>query len=279
MPHIRLTPLFKNATFDLFQEQLATIDFNAIIELGDVDDACVQFSSEILRVAKQHIQNRMVTVRPSDKAWFSRELRKLLRQKNRAHHAAKRTNNPDDWARFREIRNQYYREINQCKKTFEKQKYEGLIGMKGVNDKKWWHVLKDILGQTSDCQLPPMSDDSQIIVDDKEKADAFNNFFAEASYLDDTNHNLPELDNNGVNELNHILISETDVMDQLLALDTSKAYGPDSIPPKLLKESRNVICSPLTKLFNKSLITSKFPAIWKKANVLPIFKKGAKNIL
>ena len=275
---------FKNANFDIFRDQLTTIDFNAIIDLGDVNDACDQFSSEVLRVAKQCIPCRTVTMRPNDKAWFTGELRKLLRQKNRAHHLAKASGSPDDWTGFREIRNRYYREIIKSKQKYNQQRYDGLVGMNGINNKKWWHVLKDILGQTSNCQFPPMSVDNKIIVDDKDKANAFNEYFAQASQLDDTNHDLPAVPNpavpnNEVNQLNQILITETDVMDQLLILDTSKAYGPDGIPPILLKEGSKVICPPLSKLFNKSLSTSTFPSLWKKANVLPIFKKGAKNVL
>jgi hypothetical protein len=46
----------------------------------------------------------------------------------------------------------------------------------------------------------------------------------------------------------------------------------------LIKEGRIGIVKILTKIFNKSLQLSKFPAIWKKANVLPIYKKAEKFI-
>ena len=57
-------------------------------------------------------------------------------------------------------------------------------------------------------------------------------------------------------------------------MKTDKAYGPDNISPKMLKEARPSIIASLTKLFNISLAKEKFPAIWKKANVTPIFKKA-----
>uniref|UniRef100_K1QA59 Phosphatidylinositol-4-phosphate 5-kinase type-1 alpha n=1 Tax=Magallana gigas TaxID=29159 RepID=K1QA59_MAGGI len=58
----------------------------------------------------------------------------------------------------------------------------------------------------------------------------------------------------------------------LIHLDTSKACGPDLINPRLLKEAASILCYPLTKLFNKSLSTSYFPAPWKMAHVIPIHK-------
>ena len=94
-----------------------------------------------------------------------------------------------------------------------------------------------------------MDFENKIIVDDKEKAEVFNDFFASASYLDDSNHPLPDNEIIPLNELSSIEISETDVMDQLNILNTNKAYGPDGIPPKLLKEVKDIVCKPLTKLF------------------------------
>ena len=52
-------------------------------------------------------------------------------------------------------------------------------------------------------------------------------------------------------------------------LDTSKAYGPDGIPPRLLKEYSKEISSSLCSLFK----TGRVPREWKKANVIPIHKK------
>ena len=53
-----------------------------------------------------------------------------------------------------------------------------------------------------------------------------------------------------------------------------KASGPDKINHQLLK---NIVCSishVLCLLFNMSLQTCIYPAEWKVANVMPLFKKG-----
>jgi hypothetical protein len=78
--------------------------------------------------------------------------------------------------------------------------------------------------------------------------------------------------------LENITITEQDVDDVIRGINTNKAYGPDNISPRLVKEGRVGIVKVLTKIFNKSLQLSKFPAIWKRANVLPIYKKAEKCI-
>ena len=59
----------------------------------------------------------------------------------------------------------------------------------------------------------------------------------------------------------------------LNSLDPNKSCGSDEIPPKILKLVALLIYEPLTKLYNSCLNEGIYPAIWKIANVHPIFKK------
>ena len=67
--------------------------------------------------------------------------------------------------------------------------------------------------------------------------------------------------------------SESEVLDILKTLKTNKATG-----PLLLKNTADVIVGPLTLLFNKSLSSNVFPAIWKIAHITPIFKNGDRHL-
>ena len=52
-----------------------------------------------------------------------------------------------------------------------------------------------------------------------------------------------------------------------------KASSPDIISHKMLQVSPEKIAVPLRIIFNKSLEQCKYHKSWKKANVIPIFKK------
>ncbi|MGH0165001.1 UNVERIFIED_CONTAM: hypothetical protein FKN15_076607, partial [Acipenser sinensis] len=56
-----------------------------------------------------------------------------------------------------------------------------------------------------------------------------------------------------------------------------KSPGPDEILPIVLKEMKEVIYKPLTKIMQQSLDTGVVPTDWKIANVIPIHKKGDKT--
>ena len=60
-------------------------------------------------------------------------------------------------------------------------------------------------------------------------------------------------------------------------LDPHKAPGPDGIPPRLLKETSSSIAPVLTLIYKASLNQGKLPSDWKRAFVVPIFKKGSQT--
>ena len=60
-------------------------------------------------------------------------------------------------------------------------------------------------------------------------------------------------------------------------LKPSKSQGPDNIHPKLVKECKKSIITPLTMIIKKSLQESVLPSIWKQANVTAIYKKGPRT--
>ena len=59
-------------------------------------------------------------------------------------------------------------------------------------------------------------------------------------------------------------------------IDPTKAVGPNSIPPKILKKIAPLISKLLAKIINTSLNTAKFPSKLKISKVNPIHKKDSK---
>ena len=60
-------------------------------------------------------------------------------------------------------------------------------------------------------------------------------------------------------------------------LKAHKATGPDGISARLLKETASQVAPAITLLFQASLLQGSVPDEWKRANVVPIFKKGNKH--
>ncbi|CAM5120821.1 unnamed protein product [Natator depressus] len=67
------------------------------------------------------------------------------------------------------------------------------------------------------------------------------------------------------------------VRDYLEKLDEHKSMGPDALHLRVLKELADVIAEPLAITFENSWRSGEVPDKWKKANVVPIFKKEKKE--
>ena len=77
-------------------------------------------------------------------------------------------------------------------------------------------------------------------------------------------------------KISPLVISNDGVLKQLKDLNASKAQGPDEIPPWFLKLAAEEISPYLTDIFQTSINTGKVPAMWKEANITPVFKKGSR---
>jgi len=62
----------------------------------------------------------------------------------------------------------------------------------------------------------------------------------------------------------------------LYAIKTDKSPGPDGIHPLFLHSTAEEVARPITSIFNKSLAEGVLPHDWKRANISPIYKKGAR---
>ena len=73
-------------------------------------------------------------------------------------------------------------------------------------------------------------------------------------------------------------VSEEDVALFIQDLEVSKATGCDQIPVLLIKRLQHFLTQPIRILINRSFDTSSIPAVWKRANVTPIYKNaGSKS--
>ena len=71
-----------------------------------------------------------------------------------------------------------------------------------------------------------------------------------------------------------IKVGRAGVLKLLLNIKDNKATGPDGLPGDLLKMCAHEIADIYTLLFQASLDQGRPPSDWKKANIVPVFKKG-----
>ena len=103
---------------------------------------------------------------------------------------------------------------------------------------------------------------NRYITKHKDKAELFNNFFANQCSL-----------------IKNSRFGSDDIAKIIQKLDPNKAHGHDMISICMLKICGNSIYKPLQLIFRSCIKNGKFPSQWRKANVVPVHKKGNKQTL
>lgn len=115
-------------------------------------------------------------------------------------------------------------------------------------------------------------------MDQKEIAENFAKQFHSVFQKADTTGASPTLPQNCYSpaEINEITFTPEKVKIALESLKVDSSPGPDQIPAVFLSKCCQSLCKPLSIVMNNILNSGDFPEIWKKAVVIPIYKKGNK---
>ena len=109
-------------------------------------------------------------------------------------------------------------------------------------------VYKYVRSLTKSHTIPSTLHHGSIVADsDTDKANVFNDYFYSVFTQASTDLSLPT---KNPSHLSHISITEEDVFNSLINLDTSKAMGPDGIPPIALSKCASVLYKPFHYLYH-----------------------------
>ena len=145
--------------------------------------------------------------------------------------------------------------------------------------KSYWTILKTFYNKRKSPLIPPLLVNNSFVTDFKEKANLFNEFFCKQCTPVANDSTLPTLLETPNETLSSLEIIASDIGKIIKALKVNKAYGHDEISIRMLKLCESAITEPLYLIFKNCLSSNTFPDVWKKANVIPVHKKGDKQVL
>ena len=136
--------------------------------------------------------------------------------------------------------------------------------------RQWWRNVNVMSGRNYSQSCFNLERDGVALLEG-ELAESLNQYFATVAA------DIPPLDTSCVPSflpsVEEVPIVHSHVVcKKLLHVKTNKAMGPDSIPPRIIKEFPYELTEPVTKIFNTSISTGEVPILWKCYNIIPIAK-------
>ena len=268
----RLIWNFNNVNESELHNSLLAMDLESQIDCEDINIVYKNWFDCFRGIVELYIPHKTVTIRPRDKPWMNTTVRRAIRKRNRLLKIHCRVKSLVSWEKYRQQRNYTTALIR-----YNKQKYYKKLNSKlqdpSISNKNWWGIVKSLNGAKIQTSIPTLVEGVKFISDAKEKAELFNEYFCTQCSVDDSCATLATSTVRATATLSLIQTSNEEVNILLKSVDVGKACGFDGIGNRILKLCANGISSSLSGLANHSFLFGKFPDNWKRANVIPVFKK------
>ncbi|MPC26144.1 hypothetical protein E2C01_019277 [Portunus trituberculatus] len=158
-----------------------------------------------------------------------------------------------------------------AKHSFINRKCQNLSNSNSSQD--FWHLAKNISNNFTSSPRPPLFHlNGTTAISSVSKDELFSQTFVNNSTLDDSRL-VPPSPPPSDYFIPSIKVLHNDVFHVHAALKPRKAYGPDGVPPIVLKNCASVLAPCQAKLFQFCLLISTFPSCRKFTYIQPVPKK------
>ena len=237
----------------------------------DSSECASRITDVIFEAMEGYIPYSFSSSKPS-KSWFNSDCARAVRLRDDAFRDYRRLLSSDSHTKYISLRNRAKTILRNTKKSFIQNKCNNLLG--SASSRPFWHLSKNINSNFTSSSIPPLQlPDGSTAPTSSSKAEVFVQTFASNSTLDDSDATPPILPPSNFS-IPEIIITYSDVVSALTELDSQKAYGPDGIPPLVLKSCARQLAPCLLRLFRLCLSSGSFPSCWKRALIQPVPKKG-----
>lgn len=271
--NLSLVPNFNRADFAGLRQALGLINWQ--VEFAGLN-ACQMWDK--FKKLLQDIQAQYIPVKHRRKrkvgkpVWFSNEINTKIKAKKEAYRVMDQDCTEGNKKGYQKARDLVKKSVRRAKRSNEIDLARNCKG-----DSKKFFSFYSLSRATR--TVGPLQVNGSVVSSDLEMTECLNNQF-KSVFTDENTSNIAKLNCIPVtqNTLDDIQFIDKDmVLKHLKKIRSNKAEGPDEVYARILREAEVELSLPLSIIFAASLSQSLIPLDWKRANVVPIFKKGDKS--
>ncbi len=255
---------FKNVKKEDLLADIESAPWKDVYEAADMDGKLNQFNTIITKLMDKHAPIVTATVSTRSQPWMTADIKKLMSRRDKLRNKFFASKSPEDKEDYRKQRNLVKQTIRNAKTRFLYSQFECDLDTRDM----WKRVRSLNIGKTQTQNNEPVIPVEQL-----------NNHYASVSSIRCQQLTMACMeeyaDHTTAREINDKFffkyVTPTAITSAINSIN-SNAKGVDCLPIAFIKLCMPCIVPVLEYLFNFSLQNSIFPAMWKKANILPIPK-------
>lgn len=270
---------YKQVNIGKLKHAFTTAPWSVIEAFDDPDDITWAWETLYKDIVNDHISLRRVKIRSDSLPWMNSHIRKTMNKRYNILKRAKETGSKELWAEYKKLRNEVTKLLREEEANYWRQEFNNT-----ESSKDFWKLVARITHKKKLNNIGPIADDrGNMILDDKNKAEAMNDYFVAvgpnlASQINPLPHfRVTEHIYRITPTLPCVNLNKTDLLRRIKSINPKKASGPDSIAPRDLHHIGEASAEGLLTVFRHSLLNSTFPSQWKVSKMLTIHKKGKKT--
>ena len=279
-PYERIVWDYKNAHVQYIHQSIHNFNWENLFLGKNANEKVCHFTRTILNIFKNFIPNKTTTFNDSDPPWITDQIKNLISLKNQMLQLYLQNGK----------KNNEYILIQSSTKTLSnlievsKKNYFDHLSAKLNNPKTsakaYWKIVKSFVNGKRIPSIPPLFVNGHFVTNFSNKADIFNNFFAlQCKTIDNSSVTPNHANFTNDKRLSNLNFDINDITNIIHKLNPNKAHGHDGISIRMVQVSCDSIAKPLFLIFKHCFETSTFPMEWKKGNIVPVHKKGDKNLV
>ena len=270
---------YKNFKDEQFSEAVRQLSWFDPYMCNDANQAAEILTQKLTRILDNFAPIKTIQVRAKYAAWLTDETKDLMKERNQAQDLAGRTQDADDWRRYKNLRNNVNARLKIERKTWEKKKLDGAQH----DPSTLWKNVKGWLNWSNSGPPTQLFSDGKLINSPAGLAATMNHFFINKVTL--LRHKIPQVQSDPLSKLRETMkdrrctmgfrpVKPEEVKKIINGLKNSKSTGTDFIDTWIIKSIVTDVLPAITHIINLSLYQSQFPNIWKQAKVVPLLKSG-----
>ena len=260
---------FNRGDYDAMRKELADYNWKQNFLGKSLEGMWDIFSNKIKNVTDKWVPKvkKITRERP---LWMNSEVLQAIAEKKKTWNKLRYIKSESNLIRYKRARNLATSKIRDAQRELETKISREIK----TQPKSFWRYIRSRTSVRD--KIDELRYDGEVFSSDEEKAECLNTYFASV-FTQDENTPTPKLENRAEKTITKFVVDEVQIFNKLQALKVDKSAGPDNLFPRVLAECKKQLSYPLYEIFRASVEQGVLPLEWKKATVVPIFKKGSRK--